>query len=239
MPETKKSWLARKDELLATPMQELWKSNKERIRIHRQNGTKPETGLFWFDFFFIRHHFIPNVITVARACLMPLLYMHLRDGNNETAFFIFTTAALSDLIDGILARGFFCITKFGKIVDPIADKLLTATILLGFKDDVPDALFWSVLGVAIFLAILSFVLLLAKAFGVRINREFGASGWGKRKFAMECFGYGLLFLNRLFPLAFFGTSATILLWLSVGFGALSILSYLWPSVLAKIDSYKT
>lgn len=239
MAETNESWLARKDDLLAAPMQELWKANSERIRIHRQNGTKPETGLFWFDFFFIRHHFVPNVITIARSCLTPLLYMHLRDGNNETAFFIFTTAVLSDLIDGILARGFFCITKFGKFTDPIADKLLTAAVIFGFKNDIPSPLFWSILGIALFLGLITILLLVLKMLGRSSKRSFGTSSWGKYKFAVECAGYAFLFLYRWFPYDTFSVFAISFLWASVPLGIASILGYLAPSVLAKIDSYKT
>ena len=239
MPETNKSWIAWKDALLADPMQKLWRTEEGRMQSHLKNGTKPETGLYWFYFFFIRHRFVPNAITIIRTILTPVLYYHLTEGNNETAFYVFTTAALLDFIDGILARGFFNITKFGKIADPIADKLLTVAVLLGFANDIPDSLFWSILGIAVFLALISLTLLLLKKLNVPLKRDFGASSWGKWKFATECVGYALLFLDRLFSLNFFWGTALVLLWLSVLLGIASILGYLWPSVLARLDSYKT
>lgn len=239
MPETNGSWIARKDTLLANPMQTFWKSEKERIRRHREKGTKPETGLYWFDFFFIRHRFVPNTITILRALLTPLLYYHLQEGNNETAFFIFTTVVLSDLIDGILARGFFSTSRFGKIADPIADKLLTTAVIFGFSGDIPAPLFWSILGIAVFLAGVTALFFILKKLGKSFKRDLGASSWGKYKFASECAGYAFLFLYRWFAYETFFVYAIGLLWLSVLLGIASIIGYVAPGILVRIDSYKT
>jgi CDP-diacylglycerol---glycerol-3-phosphate 3-phosphatidyltransferase len=76
---------------------------------------------------------LPNLITIARILLavlvVPLLFVD-RLGPRLLAFIIFLIAAFSDLWDGHLARSRGLITNLGKLLDPIADKLLlTATFV--------------------------------------------------------------------------------------------------------------
>lgn len=76
---------------------------------------------------------LPNLITGARVALAPLiayLLMQPRLGARLAAFLLFLVAALSDLWDGHLARTRGEVTAFGKIVDPLADKLLLAVTLV-------------------------------------------------------------------------------------------------------------
>lgn len=76
---------------------------------------------------------LPNLITAARVALTPLIaYLLLQpeSGARITAFLVFLAAALSDLWDGYLARRRGEVTTFGKIVDPLADKLLLAATLV-------------------------------------------------------------------------------------------------------------
>ena len=76
-------------------------------------------------------HQIPNVITVVRVLLIiPLVYL-LWQENYFYAVGIFVIAGLSDGIDGFLAKHFHWESRFGAILDPLADKaLLVSTILL-------------------------------------------------------------------------------------------------------------
>ena len=70
---------------------------------------------------------IPNMLTVIRLVLIGPFVLFLFNRHYEYAFYICLIAALSDLLDGQLARWFAWQTDFGKIIDPIADKLLIAT----------------------------------------------------------------------------------------------------------------
>jgi CDP-diacylglycerol--glycerol-3-phosphate 3-phosphatidyltransferase len=76
---------------------------------------------------------LPNTITSVRVALTPVvavLLLHPSLNSRLLAFLVFLLAALSDLWDGQLARRRDQITDFGKIVDPVADKLLIlATVL--------------------------------------------------------------------------------------------------------------
>lgn len=76
---------------------------------------------------------LPNIITVARIAVTPLLfYLVLRPGPAAGfgAFLLFVVAGLSDVWDGYLARKHGLITDVGKLLDPLADKLLMLSTFL-------------------------------------------------------------------------------------------------------------
>src|SRR5947209_15686525 len=76
---------------------------------------------------------VPNVLTVIRILLVPVLIVALLDktgGGDLLAAIVFATASLTDAIDGYLARSRDWVTTFGKLMDPIADKLLIVAALI-------------------------------------------------------------------------------------------------------------
>lgn len=76
---------------------------------------------------------LPNVLTLARILLVPVLVVALLDEtpNGDTiAAIVFAIAAVTDGLDGYIARSRESITTFGKVMDPIADKLLIAAALI-------------------------------------------------------------------------------------------------------------
>lgn len=78
---------------------------------------------------------LPNAITTLRVLLAPVVTVLLFEstaGARLAAFVVFLVAALSDLVDGALARRRGEITDFGKLVDPLADKLLLVATLIPF-----------------------------------------------------------------------------------------------------------
>jgi CDP-diacylglycerol--glycerol-3-phosphate 3-phosphatidyltransferase len=80
---------------------------------------------------------LPNALTVLRILLVPVfLVLLLQQGGDDPvlrtwAFAVFAGAMVTDWIDGTLARRWDIITDFGKIADPIADKALMASALIG------------------------------------------------------------------------------------------------------------
>jgi CDP-diacylglycerol--glycerol-3-phosphate 3-phosphatidyltransferase len=76
---------------------------------------------------------LPNLLTVARIMLVPVLVVALL-GNTPSgdvlAAVVFALASLTDFVDGYLARSRDSITNFGKLMDPLADKLLIVAALV-------------------------------------------------------------------------------------------------------------
>ncbi|HET9985519.1 MAG TPA: CDP-diacylglycerol--glycerol-3-phosphate 3-phosphatidyltransferase [Longimicrobiales bacterium] len=82
-----------------------------------------------------RRSTLPNAITVGRIVLAPAILLLLLDEDASArllAFVLFLIAAFSDLWDGYLARKHGWISDFGKLVDPIADKLLLVVTFVPF-----------------------------------------------------------------------------------------------------------
>lgn len=78
---------------------------------------------------------LPNKLTVLRIVMTPVfLLLLLLDFpfHNLAAGLVFGAAALTDMIDGKIARGRGLITNLGKFLDPLADKMLTTAAFLGF-----------------------------------------------------------------------------------------------------------
>ena len=76
---------------------------------------------------------VPNVLTVVRILLVPVLVVALLDKTSSgdlLAAIVFAAASLTDAIDGYLARSRNSVTTFGKLMDPIADKLLIVAALI-------------------------------------------------------------------------------------------------------------
>ncbi len=76
---------------------------------------------------------LPNALTVARVLVVPplvLFVLQSQDGSSLAAAALFAAAALTDALDGHLARARDSVTTFGKIADPIADKLLVGAALI-------------------------------------------------------------------------------------------------------------
>jgi cardiolipin synthase len=89
----------------------------------------------------------PNVITIIRIFLVVPVIFFLINDMYGWAFLTFLIAALSDVLDGFLAKRLNMITKFGTILDPIADKILInyTYLILTMKNLIPLFLFFVIL----------------------------------------------------------------------------------------------
>lgn len=120
---------------------------------------------------------LPNAITITRLAGLPVLIWAVITHSGPTSAFVawlFAGIAITDFVDGILARALHAESRFGRIADPLADRLVMAVGLIALL--VFDRLHWS-LPVIILVrdaaAIIAFVLLARR--GIEMRVDF----WGK------------------------------------------------------------
>ncbi len=82
---------------------------------------------------------LPNILTIIRFLLIPIVVIYIFSGNYILAFAFFTMSGITDIADGFIARKFNLISTFGKLMDPLADKLTQIATLasLVFTDIIP------------------------------------------------------------------------------------------------------
>lgn len=66
---------------------------------------------------------VPNILTIIRFLLIPFIVLAIFQNQYILAFVFFTISGITDVADGYIARKFNFITNFGKLMDPLADKL--------------------------------------------------------------------------------------------------------------------
>ncbi|MET0483102.1 MAG: CDP-alcohol phosphatidyltransferase family protein [Aestuariivirgaceae bacterium] len=83
---------------------------------------------------------VPNLLTIARILMVPLLIWLIISGNFRFAFAIFVVAGITDAVDGFIAKNYDSVTELGAYLDPLADKLLLVSIYvaLGLQGFLPD-----------------------------------------------------------------------------------------------------
>ncbi|MEU3650322.1 CDP-diacylglycerol--glycerol-3-phosphate 3-phosphatidyltransferase [Lentzea sp. NPDC034063] len=139
---------------------------------------------------------VANVLTVARMLLVPVFLFSLFEaGGFDTtwrliAFGIFAVASFTDHIDGTLARKHGLITDFGKIADPIADKALTGSALVGLS--MLDVLPW---WITITIAVREVGITLLRFWVIRYG-VIPASRGGKAKTLAQVIAIGLFVLPQ-------------------------------------------
>src|SRR4051794_32244140 len=119
---------------------------------------------------------IPNVLTVARLAVIPVfvvLLLTCEGGYSWPAAILFGAAAITDQIDGFLARRWHVESAFGKIADPLADRILidVAVLLLWHADRLP----W----LALAIPVRDILLVVATPFAIRHGYRFEVNLLGK------------------------------------------------------------
>lgn len=137
----------------------------------------------------------PNKITMARIAVTPVLpWLILLDGVGErvVAFVVFVLAAVSDVVDGRMARGNDEITRFGQLLDPIADKLLVLVTLLPLY-----GLGLLPLWVVVVVLAREVIITVFRGFALGHGQAIGASGLGKAKALVQNWFVGSILVWRI------------------------------------------
>ncbi|WP_372797868.1 CDP-diacylglycerol--glycerol-3-phosphate 3-phosphatidyltransferase [Pontiella sp.] len=178
---------------------------------------------------------LPNHLTMSRfwmtAIMMICLSIHFESPANQTiayiaALGIFVLASITDALDGYLARNFFGVTSFGKLMDPLADKVLVSAAFIGFVEQGSIAAWMVVLIIAREFMVTGMRLLMIEK-GIVMP----AGPWGKIKTTVQMLAiclyfFGLIWESSWLPMP--GTSYAW--WLGLGAALLTAWSgvvYFW------------
>ena len=163
---------------------------------------------------------VPNVLTMFRLALVPVYWVLMMGyKQNYWALGVFVLAACTDMLDGFLARKYNQITDFGKLMDPLADKLMTLSVMATLL--LRGIIRWEPLAL---LALKEFVMLLG---GILLyNRRIVVHSLFVGKFAQTCLCLGLFlsfFADKFENLSF--QPHTTFLWVGVGAAYTALVVY--------------
>lgn len=176
---------------------------------------------------------IANALTVFRIILVPVFVavLFVGDGNQTgwriAAALLFGIAAITDHIDGRLARGRGLVTDFGKLADPIADKALIGSALISLS--ILGELSWWLTAIIL----IRELGVTALRFWVLRHGVIAASRGGKLKTLLQAIGIGLL----LFPLTgLWHLIAVIIIWIAVVVTVATGFDYVWQAITLRSRS---
>lgn len=140
---------------------------------------------------------LPNLLTIGRLLSLPLLVaMMLLDSvwAAWAALAIYTLGCLTDWLDGYIARKFRMESAFGKFLDPVADKVFVATVLIALQAN-GHLPWWGCIPVILILCREFLVSGLREFFGPR-NITFPVSNLAKWKTTIQMFSLGFLIMGE-------------------------------------------
>lgn len=171
--------------------------------------------------------FWPNILTGLRFALIPLLMVLLSLEQTTWlafwAWFVFVFAAVTDWLDGYLARKFDCETVIGKLMDPLADKLLVTAALLMLIPMGRIAAWVCLLVIAREIFITG-----VRGLAASKNKVVAADNLGKIKANFQYYGIGfLIFPVGLLPIPYQLEFGTVLIWISIVMSYWSAAQYMY------------
>ena len=152
---------------------------------------------------------VPTVLTLMRVAAVPALAWAFFQGGvaAAAAFWCFAGAAITDFMDGYLARSLGQATRFGAFLDPVADKLIVVTTMVLLAAAPPGPLegvgvpAWALPAAALVIAcrelLVSAVRELAAAEGAAARRAVDVNAWGKLKTFAQMFALLALLAARI------------------------------------------
>ena len=172
---------------------------------------------------------LPNKLTVLRVIMVPffvafMLYPLAGDASKYVALVLFCVASFTDFLDGHIARKNNLVTNFGKVMDPLADKLLVCSALICLtvvqNDQLPT---WIVLIIIAREFIISGFRLVASDNGIVI----AASYWGKFKTVSHMSMIIMLILNIDNPI--YNILTWVVVWVGLALTVISLVDYVWKN----------
>lgn len=164
---------------------------------------------------------IPNALTLLRILLLPAYARLYLEDNIQGAVTVCAVVLTSDLLDGFIARRWGQITTLGKLLDPLADKLLLLTILVCFG--VNGELSWWVIGLMLGKETLMIV---GGAYALHKKIVVSALWIGKAATALFSVAVLCKLLGHIWPTPQLGTAADALLYVAVAVTFAALVMYI-------------
>ncbi len=136
---------------------------------------------------------LPNKLTIARMCMVPLFMIALlinTPSSRLAATVIFALASLTDMLDGQIARKYNMVTNFGKLMDPLADKVLTAAAMICLVE-LGDLAAW----IAVVIIFREYLITGLRSVAASENIVVAANIWGKVKTVCQMIALMLLMVK--------------------------------------------
>ncbi len=167
---------------------------------------------------------LPNKLTIARVVVVPIFILLFLFNFHLIAFVVFILAALTDLIDGQIARKYNLVSNFGKIMDPLADKILvySAFCLMVENGLIPG---WMLIVILTREFIVAGMRTVAASEGLVV----AAGMSGKIKTALQMVAVPMLLLIPVISWQFWVTASMIVLWASLFMTVYSGIEYIYQN----------
>ena len=136
---------------------------------------------------------LPNKLTIARMAMVPLFMIALlmnSPASRILATVIFALASLTDMLDGQIARKYNMVTNFGKLMDPLADKVLTAAAMICLVE-LGDLAAW----IAVVIIFREYLITGLRSVAASENIVVAANIWGKVKTVCQMIALMLLMVK--------------------------------------------
>lgn len=183
---------------------------------------------------------LPNKITLSRICMIPvfvaIFFLTIIPGNYIIAAIIFAIAACTDFVDGHIARSRGLVTNLGKLLDPIADKVLVSTAMLLLLT-MKETLFVSLGAVADIVYVVATVcicIIMARELIISAFRQIAAANGiimaaeklGKYKTACQDVAICIL----IFAAGITGVAGVVIAWVGFGLFAVATVLTVWSGI---------
>ncbi len=180
----------------------------------------------------------PNRITAMRffGALVPFALLAVW-GEGRTAvapgwmtqlcFWLFIVIALTDYLDGYLARRDGLVSAFGRIADPFVDKVMVLGTMI-FLAVMPWSQEWFPAWIVVVVLAREFLVTGIRGYVESRGESFAADGFGKIKMVVQCFAIGFAFGSEAFPWESLGISLDLLSWCTH--------ALVWATLLASVGS---
>ncbi len=176
---------------------------------------------------------LANLLTLLRLLLVPFVIQAMLSGHPMLALALFGAAAVTDILDGAVARRLHLATSTGAYFDPIADKLLLSSVFVALAAirTIPWWLVVLVLGRDVYILAAAGVFLMFTTI-----RKFPPSSWGKLSTFVQILTVVVWMTHNWLEISFMDTLGTAMIWICMACTLWSGLHYTWRGIqVARTD----